>query len=373
MDYIFTSKDRVCEIKNKIRTDEKLKKALTDLAESYLLKGPFSVTFHKSPAISGDIHDYFSEGLYWWPDPENPDGPYIRRDGEANPDVFKFHRSDMHEMCKTVLVLAQAGLYLEDDKYFDRASELLKIWFIDEETKMNPHLTYAQAIRGVCSGRGIGIIDTEFFVSVINALNIMEVNNKHPEIMEPLKKWFSDYTNWLNTSENGLEEKNYFNNHSNWWNTQVASFCAFTGDEKLLLECFDSFKNRILPSQIDNLGRFTDEITRTLSYTYTIYNLTACVILCEIAHFRGIDLYNYTTENGKSVKKAVEYLLPFYEDFSLWEYQQIKTAGCENEKLPLRIADYRLNIEKLTEINENKRKKAVPFTQITQLGVLDLV
>ena len=54
-------------------------------ANKYLAEIPVTVTAASSPRSAGGKHDFFSEGDYWWPDPRNPDGPYIQRDGMTNP------------------------------------------------------------------------------------------------------------------------------------------------------------------------------------------------------------------------------------------------------------------------------------------------
>ncbi|MGI6279827.1 MAG: alginate lyase family protein [Acutalibacteraceae bacterium] len=373
MSYIFTSKKRIAAVKELVKTDRRLKRELEDLAEEYMKTTPLSVTFHKSPAASGNPHDYFSEGTYWWPDEKNPNGPYIRRDGEVNPNVFKHHLEDMGRLSNAVCALSQAGLFLGKTEYYKKAVELIKVWFLDEETKMSPHLQYAQAIRGVCNGRGIGIIDTVKLIKVVNGANIIEEAGLYTTEISLLKEWFRQYTHWLNTSENGLEEKNYFNNHANWWNTQVAAYCAFTGDEMLLNECFEKYKTDILVNQVDSEGKFIDEITRTRSYTYSIYNMTACAIICEIAYHKGIDLWGFEASNGNSLKKCIEFFKPFYDNPFLWEYRQINDHGAYGEKLPFRLAAERYNDEELKKINEKRRKDFIPCSQITEMGILDLI
>ena len=373
MGYIFTAEERIEEIRKLVATDKIIHRELMDLADKYMQTPPLSVTFHKSPAESGNIHDYFSEGPYWWPDEKNPDGPYIRRDGEKNPDRFNYHREDMEKLCDAVCVLAQAGLYLNKEEYFKKASALIEVWFLDEETKMNPHLEYGQAIRGICSGRGIGIIDTSALVRLIYGADIIRMTGHYDRETAGLKKWFEDYTTWLNTSEKGLEEKNYFNNHSNWWNTQVAAYCAFTGNEELLAECFEKYKNDILVNQVDEKGRFTDEITRTRSYSYSVFNMTACAIIAEIAYYKGVDLWNYTAKNGNSLKKCVEFFKPYYENLFLWEYEQITEEECIGEKLPMKLAAMRYHDEELEKINAEKRRNMLPCSDITRMGILDLI
>lgn len=373
MAYIFTSKERIAEIKDKIENDKRFKRELTDLAEKYIEQEPLSVTFHKSPAASGNIHDYFSEGPYWWPDPENPDGPYIRRDGQHNPNRFNHHHDSMCKMANAVVTLSQAGVLLSNTEYFKKAIELIRVWFLDSETKMNPHLEYGQAVRGVCDGRSIGIIDTYELIKVVYGANLIENEGLYGEEISALKEWFSDYATWLNTSEKGLGEKNYFNNHANWWNTQVASYSAFCGNEELLNECFEKYKNDIIVNQLDSEGKFIDEITRTRSYTYTIMNTEACTIICEIAFHKGIDLWNYEAENGNSLKKAIEFFKPYYDNPFLWEYEQIGDVGAYGEKAPMRLAALRFDDKALEAINEKRRKDIIPCSQMGKMGLIDLI
>ncbi len=370
---VFITEERITEIKSKVQRDDNLSFELFKKANEALNQKPLSVTFHKSPAESGNPHDYFSEGPYWWPDPGNPDGPYIKRDGEINPNRFSYHVDDLKLLCDTVSILAQAGLYLDKKKYFDKAAELLKVWFLNEDTKMNPHLEYGQAIRGISAGRGIGIIETTPLIQIVNAADILERDGGYDDVLSALKKWFSEYINWLNTSEKGQEEKNFYNNHSNWWNTQVATYCAFVGNEELLCECYDKFKNDILVNQTESEGRFTDELTRTRSYHYTIYNLTACTIICELAYYRGVDLWNYETPDGKSVKKCVDFFKPYYKNMFEWPHQEINASGNWFEKLPMRLAAMRFGDSEIEKTNEMRRKNIIPCSQMCHFGILDLV
>lgn len=371
--YIFTSEERIEAAKKLIESDIKTRLAFKYLAESFMNTEPPSVTYHKSPAVSGNPHDYFSEGTYWWPDENNPGGPYIRRDGEVNPDNFGYHLNDLGTLSDAVCVLCQAGLLLGDKKYYDKAVSFIRTWFLDAETMMNPHLEYSQAIRGICDGRAIGIIDTVRFIKLIYGADILDKTGLYPGEISGLKSWFDKYIHWLNTSGKGVEEKNYFNNHANWWNTQVATYSAFVGNEELLSECFNRYLNIIIPNQTDENGVFTDEITRTLSYTYTMYNITACALICEIAHFRGIDLWNATAPNGNSLKKCVEFFKPYYENPFLWKYTQLKADGCFAESLPMKLAEIRYEDSELADINRKRREQSAPFSQISYIGMIDFI
>ena len=333
---------------------------------------PLSVTFNKSPAASGDIHDYFSEGTYWWPDPKNPDGPFIRRDGEIYPDSFQHHLNDLDKLSSSVVVLAEAGVYLGERQYLDRAAELMRVWFIDEKTMMNPHLEYAQAIRGVCNGRGIGIIDTKRLIRVVHAASLLDYIGGYEVITSGLRVWFWRYSRWLATSENGTYARDYFNNHSNWYNTQIASFMTFVNGNAR--HYFTHFLEKIISKQTGEDGSFTDELTRTKSYTYSAFNLEACTVLARLAECQGFDLWNATAENGRSIKRSIEFFKPFYENPFLWRHAQIHAdEGMFGEDASMKMAAEAYGDATLEKINKSKRKNAIPMRKVTHIGLIDLL
>src|SRR5919198_3202142 len=129
-------------------------------AEKYLSEAPVTITAFPAPRSAGGLHDYYSEGDYWWPDPQNPAGPYIRRDGETNPDNFVAHRDALRRLSQIVPALVAAFRLTRDDRYARQAAAHLRAWFMDEATRMNPSLLHGQAIKGLATGRGTGIIDT---------------------------------------------------------------------------------------------------------------------------------------------------------------------------------------------------------------------
>lgn len=373
MGLIFTNEARVEEIKAQVREDERMRWELEHLAEAAMNVAPQSVTFHKSPAVSGDPHDYYSEGPYWWPNPEDPNGPYIRRDGEINPGRFDAHVVAKNTLTQTVSVLAQAGVTLDERRYLARAVELLRVWFLDKETRMNPHLDYGQAIRGICSGRGIGIIDLAVMLRVIHAADLVQACGGFEREVDGLKAWFAEYLHWMNTSPNGLEEKNHPNNHSNWWNTQAAAYSAFVGDQAILEACFDRFMNHILPNQMNEEGAFTAELTRTRSYHYTLYNLEASAILCEIAWQKGVDLWHAQDASGKGMSRGVAFFAPYYSNPFLWRHEEIKPDSCLGESITMKWAAQRLDNEQVRKANEMRRANVIPCSQMCHVGIVDLI
>jgi len=233
-------------------------------ADKDLGEPPVTITASSSPRSTGGRHDFFSEGDYWWPDPQNPGGPYIQRDGMSNPDNFNDHRRYLMRLSVQVPALAAAWKLTGDRRYSDQALKHLRAWFIDPATRMNPNLQYAQAIHGRFTGRGTGIIDTIHLVEVVRSMSILEGSNSLlPSEMSGLRKWFADYLDWMTTSENGLEERDAKNNHGTCWVMQVSEFAAFTGKRELAEFCRKRFKEIIVQDQIAGDGSFPLELART--------------------------------------------------------------------------------------------------------------
>lgn len=298
-----------------------LRKQILKEAAWALKQQPVTVTAQSSPRSTGGKHDFFSEGDYWWPDPKNPSGPYIQKDGLTNPDIFVAHRLAMIRFSRIVGALASAYKLTGDKKYVEGALVHLKAWFYDPATLMNPNLLYAQAIQGRFTGRGIGIIDTIHLMEVAQGILIME-SAMEASTLKNLKQWFAEYLNWLTTHQYGKDEMNAKNNHGTCWVMQVASFAKLTGNKKLLDFCRDRYKNVLLPNQMAADGSFPLELARTKPYGYSIFNLDAMSMICQILSVKEDNLWNYETTDGKSIKKGIAFLDPFVVDKTKWPYQK---------------------------------------------------
>src|SRR6266498_5068638 len=217
-------------------------------ANQYLKEAPITITASTSPRSAGGLHDFFSEGDYWWPDPKNPDGPYIQRDGMTNPDNFTDHRRYLMRLSVQLPALVAAWKLTRNTRYAKHAALHLRAWFMDERTRMNPNLQYAQAIHGRVTGRGTGIIDTIHLVEVARALEVIEgAGALSAGELQGIKQWFADYLEWMSTSKNGIEEREAKNNHGTCWVMQVAKFAHFTGNQELLEYCRGRFKTVLMP------------------------------------------------------------------------------------------------------------------------------
>jgi hypothetical protein len=285
------------------------------LAERYFPEEPVTVTASASPRSAGGRHDFFSEGDYWWPDPQNPGGPYIQRDGKSNPDNFVEHRRAMIRLSLIVPALAAAYRVTRQRKYAGRAALHLRAWFVDEATRMNPNLQYAQAIQGRFTGRGTGIIDTLHLVEVARAAQRIDMP---PALLEGVQKWFAEYIGWMTASRNGIEEREAKNNHGTCWVTQVAAFSQLTANREWTNYCRDRFKTVLIPNQEAPDGSFPEELRRTKPYGYSLFNLDALAILAQTLTTPQDNLWKWETADGRGMAKAVAFLYPYMLDKKKW-------------------------------------------------------
>ncbi|HTQ37429.1 MAG TPA: alginate lyase family protein [Pirellulales bacterium] len=295
---------------------------IMEAAERLLPDDPITVTATQCPRSSGGLHDFYSEGDYWWPNSENPDGPYVQRDGMTNPDNFVDHRNAMIRFSIHVGTLTSAYRLTGEQKYANQANKHFQAWFIDESTRMNPNLQYAQAIKGISKGRGIGIIDTVQLIEVARSAQVLEhAGALQGECLSGTKKWFADYVQWLTTSPNGLEEMKAANNHGTCWVMQVAAFSDFIGNEQQLAACRKRFREVLLPEQMAADGSFPRELRRTKPYGYSLFNADAMATICQILSTPQDNLWTYTTAEGRNMRSATEFLFPYLQDKSKWPYQ----------------------------------------------------
>ena len=291
-------------------------------ADKYLHEEPATITSAVADRSAGGIHDFYSEGDYWWPDPENPDGPYIRKDGLTNPGNFTAHREALLRLSRQAAALVAAYKITGDVKYAYKAIEHLEAWFVNPETMMNPNLQYAQAIKGLYTGRGIGIIDTIHLVEIAQAVIVLEnADDVDFKNIEAVKNWFSKYLAWLTTSQYGKDERDNGNNHSTCWALQVAGFAKLTGNKEQLNYCRDMFINVLLPGQMAEDGSFPQELARTKPYGYSLFNLDVMSVLCLIISDENNNYWEYTTADGKNMKKGMEFMYPYIKDKNSWPYK----------------------------------------------------
>ena len=268
-------------------------------AASALKAGPWSVTNHRPPKVKAGPNDYYSEGPYWWPDPKNPNGPYIRKDGQRNPERFMGNRNDLGSFCTAVLALGMGAALLGDKRCAEHAATVLSVWCVDPKTRMNPNLEFGQAVRGINTGRGTGIIDTVSLIHVAQGVALLAGQDLlEARVLDGVERWFADYLHWMTTSKKGLDEKKSGNNHATWWTAQAASYASLVGDTAAQQMAWEHYRSYLVPTEIQPDGSCPREEERTNSLSYSAMNLDAFSVLCRVADTNGVKLWHYRTSRG---------------------------------------------------------------------------
>jgi len=300
-------------------------KALEQEAADALNVAPVSVMDKAVTPPSGDKHDYMSQAPYWWPDPSKPDGkPYTRRDGQRNPEIARItDRENLGRLTDAVSTLGLAYYYTGRNDYARHAAELIRVWFLDAATRMNPNLQYAQGIPGVAEGRAAGIIESRLLPDILDGLTLFQDSSAwSASDDQALKSWMRSYLTWLLQSSRGRTEATRGNNQETWYDVQVVALALYTGQTELARSSLQGVRDSIA-RQIEADGRQPRELERTRAWDYSIFNLNAFVKLAEMGDDAGVDLWSYRTADGRSLRQAIDYLIPFATGDKNFPYQQI--------------------------------------------------
>ena len=293
-------------------------------ADKALAAKPASVMDKRSIPVSGDRHDYVSLARYWWPNPANPKGGYVRRDGDTNPDIEsnRFDRAALSRMAREVDTLALAFYYSGERKYAEGAARVIRTWFLDPATAMNPNMNFAQAVPGVSNGRPEGVLDGASFIGVIDAAGLIAPSGAlAPAETSALEGWFSRYLDWMLNSPNGKAEGKASNNHGLWYDAQVARFALFARRPDMTRKIVTAFPKVRIAQQVDTSGALPEELARTRSFHYSLYALGAAYTVADSAACLGIDLYR-AEEKGRSLRQATDYVAAYRGRAADWPYKE---------------------------------------------------
>ena len=302
-------------------------------ADDRMEQAPLSVMMKEKTAASGDKHDYMSLSRYFWPDETKPDGlPYVSRDGVSNPELESLDRPKLSKMATAVTTLSLAWYFSGDERYAQKAVELLRVWFLNKETRMNPNLNHAQIVPGLYNGKGrcYGVIDAYSFVEMLDGVQLLEGSKAFTKKdSKALKAWFSEFLNWILTSDQGIQEGNQRNNHATARDVQVIAYANYVGNQKVMNECLGQFYEKRIKAQIEPDGRQPQELRRTLAFGYSQYNLTHMIDVMQMAKHVG-----YKLEGLDLIEKAADFLIPYLgKDVSTWPYKQISEWDFKQREL----------------------------------------
>jgi hypothetical protein len=337
-------------------------KQLTKQADKWVNKKYGSVMDKKFVPPCGNMHEYMSRARYYWPDPTKPDGlPYIKKDGEKNPDNDLISDDkNFDDLIDAVSDLSWTYYFTDEERYAKKATELIRFWFLDTATKMLPNLNHAQVRTGIDTGVSTGIIDTHNLPKVLDAVGLLR-SSKYWKVADEAgtKQWFKEYLNWLLTSDHGKKERKAKNNHGTFYDMQVASIALFVGDNKVADEILQNDFAR-LAWQIEIDGKQPLELERTAALSYSTFNLEAWMMLANIAETKGVDLWHFETKDGRSIKKAIDFLIPYVIEGKPWTYKQINPYKKQDFYRLLLIAavkfndySYKKKAEKIDEPKKN--------------------
>jgi len=307
---------------------------LLSQAGSFISKSPASVIEKDEIPASGNKHDFFSLAPYRWPDPDKPNGlPYINIDGRLNPEVFSIpDKKNMDDMVYRVKILSLAYYLTENPEYASKAAELIRVWFLNNSTAMNPNMQYAEVVRGEDNNNGTmrGILHGKYLPEVIGAIRLIQHSPSWSEQdQQGMERWFSRYLDWLLYSDHGKEERRGNNNHATWYGVQVSAIALFLNRTHFAKSILQDAKN-LIEQHIDPNGSLRREIVRKNSLDYSVFELLGLFRLANLGEKYGIDLWNHKTSKGASMETALDYLLPSLLGNETWPHSQIKLTDRKN-------------------------------------------
>src|ERR1051325_3862552 len=342
--------------KQRIRDgDKSLAPAILELerdAKSALRAGPFSVVEKTNLPPSGDKHDYMSIGPYFWPDPTSSNGlPCIRHDGKRNPANRTSDRRALGSMIGTVETLTLAWYFRGDEAYAKKATELLRAWFIEPATRMNPNFEFAQAVPGVNTGRGTGLIEMAGMSSLIDSVGLLAGSKSWTDAdQRGVQQWFTQFVQWMQESKNGHDEAAAKNNHGTYYDLELATFALFIGKNEIATNVVRAVPAKRITRQIEPDGRQPLELARTNAWGYSTMNLRGLMSLAQLGDKIGIDLWHFETSDGRGIRKALDCLVAFAGGEREWLPGRSGEPSLPSLSLPLRFAALKYSDGKYNEL-----------------------
>jgi hypothetical protein len=305
-------------------------------ADKALQQKCVTVLDRKKSVDGADGHDYVSFAPYFWPDPDKPEGlPYVRKDGKHNSELVRQgDRVNFGAVKQAAYALALGFYFTGDEKYAEHAAALLRAWFLEPRTRMNPNLDHSQAIPGGVSGRPAGLIEFRDMPQLVDALGLLEASRAWTEAdRKAMRQWLGDYYEWITTSAIGKGEDQATNNHGTWYDVQVTALALYLGKVADARRVAERFGERRIAAQVKSDGSQPRELGRVNSWGYSVFNVSAMMTMAELAERVDVDLWKYQTEDGRSLRAALDYLTPYLDGGKKWPGANDKENPVKPESL----------------------------------------
>ena len=295
---------------------------ILDAAKRYLTQSPTPLTTVPCPRSPGTPHDYYSEAEDYWPDPSNPNGPYVQRSGSPNPEAFTAHRDALLDLCIWVPVLTAAFVLTKDAQYAQRAVVHLRAWFLDSATLMTPSVLYGGTILPAKTGRPEGLIEAVHLAEVVVCLPFLENYDGFAEAdRAAVRKWLADYFQWLNTSRLAGLARDTKSHHGASWLLQASAIAhLYPEDDTRLTTLRHQFKSSTIRAQINADGVFPHELSTPNPYRNTLFTLDMLAAVCVLLSTRFESVWDYELQDGPGMRTVIAKLFVSIADRGKWPY-----------------------------------------------------
>lgn len=333
-DFVYYSRDHFRSIRDEIRSNNpeyvSALNAIIEKADKAVQQPLDSVMNKPLAGPSGDKHDYLSISPYFWPDPSKADGmPWEYKDGQINPMTRGVNTDQQRSsrFLKDLKTLAIAYSYTGNTLYAEKMQAQLNNWLVNPDTKMNPHLNYAQGMPGRNEGSSFGIIEWAGISHVVTAMQLLKANSVlEPAFITEVDTWLSDYLAWLLESDLGIHERTRKNNHGPWYDYQVVGLMLYLGQNEQAHTYLSDITQARIEAHFSADGSQPYELNRTKSVNYASMNLQALVNLAYLSTKVELNLWEYKGELGQSLQLGVNYFTPYLRNEKKWEYRQISST-----------------------------------------------
>ena len=302
-------------------------------ADGIVRQKPVAVT-DKKQTRSGNKHKYESLSVYRWPDPKNPDGPYIVRDGEFNPEYKAYDYPRLLKLKDNLVTCSKAFFLTGDTRYYDFFCRQLDVWFVNPDTRMTADFEYSQFIPGLNGGKGSpgGMVDAYNFNDVLESIRLVcAVRTVGSGRMKAVKGWFRDFADWMQTSDHGKRLlANYRNGHLLTYDVTLYDIFVFTGQKSARKAIFRDFPEKRVKAQIEADGRMPEALKRTKAFSYSVSTIRHFVDFLLLAKADGRTV---PKESLERLQSAFDYIAPFADRREAFPYAEIGDWEAETEKL----------------------------------------